>query len=105
MQHDERYHQFENKSTTDITLSPIQKVKYDLKASNQNSVKKYRHINFLKSPVDQELCSKITSQWKAYEDRLKETRQQKKGHNEDMGLSAITRKTRVSDHEEAAKLK
>ena len=48
----------------------------------------------------------ISSVWKqAYEDRLKETRQQKKGHNEDMGLSVITRKTRVSDHEEAAKLK
>ena len=53
----------------------MQKVKYDLKASNHTSVQKYRRINFVKSPVDQEFCSKITSPWKAYEDRLKETRQ------------------------------
>ena len=55
-------------------FSAIQKVKYDLKASNQTSVQKYRHINFLRSPVDQEFYSKITSSWKAYEDRLEKTR-------------------------------
>ena len=59
------------------TFSAIQKVKYDLKASNQKSVQKYRRINFLWSAVDQERCSKIMSSWKAYEDRLKETRQKK----------------------------
>ena len=59
------------------TFSAIQKVEYDLKASNQTSIQKYRSFNFLRSPVDQELCSKITSSWKAYEDRLKETRQKK----------------------------
>ena len=59
------------------TFSAIQKIKYDLKASNQKSVQKYCHINFLRFPVDQELCSKITSSWKAYEDRLKETWQKR----------------------------
>ena len=74
------------------TLSTIQKVKYDLKASNQTPVQKYRRINFLRSAVDQKLCSKITSSWKAYEDRLKETRQKKKRYNEEMGVSTITKK-------------
>ena len=83
----------------------MQKVKYDLKASNQTSVRKYCRINFLRSPVDQELCSKIMSSWKAYEDRLKETRQKKKRDNEEMGVSTITKKKRVSPHEEAAKVK
>ena len=55
------------------TLSAIQKVKYDLIASNQTSVQKYCCSTFLRSPIDQELCSKTTSSWKAYEDRLKET--------------------------------
>ena len=87
------------------TSSAIQKVKYNLKASNQTSVQKYRRINFLRSPVNQELCSKITSSWKAYEDRLKETQQKKKRHNEEMGVGTITKKKRVSPHEEAAKLK
>ena len=35
----------------------------------------------------------------------KKHEKKKKGHNEDMGVSTITRKTRVSPHEEAAKLK
>ena len=87
------------------TFSAIQKVKYDLKASNQTSVQKYCGINFLRSPVDQELCSKITSPQKAYEERLKETQQKKKQHNEEMGVSTITKKKRVSPHEEPAKLK
>ena len=87
------------------TFSAIQKIKYDLKASNQKSVQKYCHINFLRFPVDQELCSKITSSWKAYEDRLKETRQKKKRHSEEMGVSIMTKKKRVSPHEEPAKLK
>ena len=59
----------------------LEKVKYDLTASNQTSVQKYRRINFSRSPVDQELCSKIKQNyvsWKAYEDRLKETRQKEK---------------------------
>ena len=72
------------------TFSAIQKIKYDLKASNQTSVQKSCHINFLRSLVDQELCSKITSSWKSYEDRLKETRQKKKRHNQKIGV--ITRK-------------
>ena len=87
------------------TLSTIQKVKYDLKASNQTPVQKYRRINFLRSPVDQKLCSKITSSWKAYEDRLKETQQKKKRYNEEMGVSTITKKKRVSPDEEAPKRK
>ena len=45
----------------------MQKVQYDLKASNQASVRKYCDINFLRSPADQQLCSKITSSWKGYE--------------------------------------
>ena len=87
------------------TFSAIQKVEYDLKASNRTSIQKYRSFNFLRSPVDQELCSKITSSWKAYEDRLKETRQKKKRHSEEMGVSTMTKKKRVSPHEEPAKLK
>ena len=79
------------------TFSAIQKVEYDLKASNQTSIQKYHRFNFLRSPVDQELCSKITSSWKAYEDM--------KRHNEEMGVSTITKKKRVSPHEEAAQLK
>ena len=86
------------------TFSPILKVKYDLKASNQTSVQKYRCMNFLRFPVNQELCIKITSSWKAYEDRLKVAHQKKKRHNEQMGVSTITKKKRVSPHEEAAKL-
>ena len=86
-------------------ISAIQKVKYDLKASNQTSVQKYRRINFLRSPLDQKLCSKITSSWKEYKDRLKETRQKKKRHNEEKVVSTIIKKKRVSPHEEAAKLK
>ena len=73
------------------TFSAIQKVKYDLKASNETSVQKYFRINFLRSPVDQELCSKITSSWRAYEDRFKETRQNKKRHNEETSVSTITK--------------
>ena len=41
------------------TLSTIQKVKYDLKASNQTPVQKYRRINFLRSPVDQNFVAKL----------------------------------------------
>ena len=85
-------------------FSPILKVKYDLKASNQTSVQKYRCMNFLRFPVNQELCIKITSSWKAYEDRLKVAHQKKKRHNEEMGVSTITKKKRASPHEEAAKL-
>ena len=59
----------------------------------------------MRSPVDQELCSKIMSSCKAYEDRLKETWQKKKQHNEEMGVSTITKKKRVSPHVEAVKLK
>ena len=33
-----------------------------------------------------------SSSWKAYEDRPKETRQKKKRYNEEMGVSAITKK-------------
>ena len=86
-------------------FSAIQKVKYDLKASNQTSVEKYCCVNFLRSLVDHELCSKITSSWKAYEDRFKETQLKTKRHNEEIGISKITKKKRVSPHEEAAKLK
>ena len=85
------------------TFSAIQKVKYDLKASNETSVQKYFRINFLRSPVDQELCSKITSSWKAYEDRLKETRQKKKRMRK--WVLAYSPKRRVPPQEEAAKLK
>ena len=87
------------------TFSAIQKVMYDLKAPNQTSVQKYRRINFLRSRADQELCSKITSSWKADEDRLKETRQKKKRHNQQIGVGTITKKKIVSPHEKAAKLK
>ena len=77
-----------------------------MKASNQTSVQKYGRINFLRFPTDQELCSKITSSWKAYEDRHKENRQKKKQHNEAMGVvSTAPKKKRVSPQEEKAKLK
>ena len=54
-------------------FSAIQKVKYDLKAWKQTSVQKNCQINFLRSPVDQDLCREIMSSSKAYEDRLRET--------------------------------
>ena len=54
-------------------FSAIQKVKYDLKEWKQTSVQKNCQINFLRSPVDQDLCREIMSSSKAYEDRLRET--------------------------------
>ena len=82
----------------------MQKVKYDLKESNQTSVQKYRHIYFLRSPIDQELCSKITSPRKTYGDRLKGIRQKRSDIMRKWVL-AQSQKRGVSPHEEAAKLK
>ena len=60
------------------TFSAIQKVRYHLKASNRISVQKYRRINFLRSPVDQELCSKITSSWKAQQRKQRNSTKKEK---------------------------
>ena len=63
------------KNQTNVeTFAAIQTVKYDLRATSQTPINKFKRINFLRSPIDEIMCKSMMSSRKGYTDRLKTCR-------------------------------
>ena len=61
------------------TFAAIQAVKYDLKATNETTLTRYRRKNSLRSPVNFKLCKRIQGSRKSYHKNLKQKRKRNEG--------------------------
>ena len=82
------------------TFAAIQAVKYDLKATNETTLTRYRRKNSLRSPVNLKLCKRIQSSRKSFEN-LKQKRKSKKRRRETLGFVPVVKKKNVSVHKKA----
>ena len=83
------------------TFAAIQAVKYDLKATNETTLTRYRRKNSLRSPVNLKLCKRIQSSRKSYHENLKQKRKSKKRRQETLGVVLVVKKKKVSVHKKA----
>ena len=96
-----------NKKTNRLnveTFSAIQSIRYDLKSTQQDTFSRYRRINFLRSPINQPLCRKMSLSYKTYSQKLEKLRNKRKKSCEDLGVKTVAKKKSISVHHRAEKV-
>ena len=96
-----------NKKTNRLnveTFCAIQSIRYDLKSTQQDEFSRYRRINFLRSPINRQLCRKMSLSYKTNSEKLEKLRNKRKKSREDLGVKTVGKKKRISVHHQAEKV-
>ena len=97
-----------NKKTNRLnveTFASIQTVKYDLRANDTTSIHRYKRINFLRSPINRQMCKKMQLSKKAYDAKLEKLRQKRASDRKDMDIQPPPKRRKTSVHVKAKQLK